>query len=310
MIRKQTSLIGEEPVKLFPNGAQTLRLQDGEKWLMLLLAFFFMPNRFPLTAQNPAAKPIKVDSGKLQGVLNFRDIGGYKTADGHTIRYNLLYRSAILAAMTPADNQELAPLKIRYEIDLRTPVQRSQLPTNWGPNAPQAIDIPFIPGNLPPLEAQVRHDPAKLKESVRRGYVSYATLNAATIGQVLRILAQGDVPALIHCNGGRDRTGVTVAVLMTLLGASRKDVYREYLLSNRPATATQLQQMATVRNDPDPPSATGRNQPKEDPLDTTGLDAFFHAIDANYGSFRAYVRDGLKLSDKDVQELRRRFLTN
>jgi protein-tyrosine phosphatase len=280
-------------------------------WLAFSLAFFLSSDHFVLAAQKPATpKPLKVDSNKLHGVLNFRDIGGYKTADGHIIRYNLLYRSAVLAAMTPADNAELAPLRIRYEIDLRTPAQRAQLPTNWGANPPKQIDIPFIPGNLPPLKIQDIHNPVKVKEIERRGYTTYAILNAATMGQVLHLLAQGDVPALVHCNGGRDRTGVTVAVLMTLLGASRQEVYHEYLLSNRPATAEQQQQMATVRHQPDSPSAADGEPKKEDPLDTTGLDAFFHAIDAKYGSFHAYVRDGLKLSDKDVQDLRRRFLTD
>lgn len=287
------------------------RLRYRELWLPILLASTLSPHHLFLVAQKAATqKPIKVDSTKLEGVLNFRDIGGYKTADGHIIRYNVLYRSAVLSAMTLADNQELAPLKIRYEIDLRTPAQRSQLPTNWGPNPPQVIDIPFIPGNVPPLQSPDNLDPAKVKENALRGYASYATVNASTIGQVLHVLGQGDVPALLHCNGGKDRTGVTVAVLMTLLGASRQDVYHEYLLSNRPATEAQQRHMAAVRNDPYTPSPADRKPEKADPLDSSGLDAFFHAINANYGSFQAYVRDGLKLSNEDVENLRRRFLAD
>ena len=54
-------------------------------------------------AQEPR-KPIKIDATLLQGIQNFRDIGGYKTADGHTIRYNMVYRSAMLHDMTLADN--------------------------------------------------------------------------------------------------------------------------------------------------------------------------------------------------------------
>ena len=262
-------------------------------WPAVLLAFSISPTSLLLVAQKTAPqKPLKVDGAKLQGVLNFRDIGGYKTADGHTIRYNQLYRSSVLSAMTLADNEKLAPLKIRYEIDLRTPAQRSQLPTNWGPNPPEAIDIPFLVGDVPPLRPPESLDPVKVKANALRVYASYATLNAPTMGQVLHVLAQGDEPALLHCNGGRDRTGVTVAVLMTLLGASRQDVYREYLLSDRHAAEAH------------PPAPVHPKAPKAETLD-----AFFHAIDTNYGSFHAYVRDGLKLSNEDVQNLRRRFLT-
>jgi len=280
-------------------------------WLAVLLAFCLSLDRPLLLAQKTGTqKPIKVDGSKLEGVLNFRDIGGYKTADGHTIRYNVLYRSAVLSGMTLADNEELAPLKIRYEIDLRTPAQRSQQPTNWGPNPPEVIDIPFLVGQAPPLQPSDRLNPAKVKASALDGYASYATLNAPTIGRVLHVLAQGDEPALLHCNGGKDRTGVTVAVLMTLLGASRKDVYREYLLSNTHATEAQRRHMAAVRQQPYPSAPVNTELEKAGSLDASRLDAFFHAIDTNYGSFHAYVRDGLKLSNEDVQNLRRRFLTN
>ena len=265
-------------------------------WPAFLLVFSLSPNSLPVMAQKTAPqKPLTVDGAKLQGVSNFRDIGGYKTADGYTIRYNELYRSSALYGMTLADNEKLAPLKIRYEIDLRTPAQRSQLPTNWGPNPPEVIDIPFLVGDVPPLRPPESLDPAKVKANALRVYASYATLNAPTIGQVLHVLAQGDEPALLHCNGGRDRTGVTVAVLMTLLGASRRDVYREYLLSDRHAAEAQQ------------PPVAAPIHPKAPKAET--LDAFFHAIDANYGSFHAYVRDGLKLSNEDVQKLRRGFLT-
>ena len=87
--------------------------------------------------------------------------------------------------------------------------------------------------DAPPAQPSDSLNPAQAKANAIRHYASYATLNAPTIGKVMHVLAQGDEPALLHCNGGKDRTGVTVAVLMTLLGASRQDVYREYLLSNR-----------------------------------------------------------------------------
>ena len=279
--------------------------------LAALLALHTPTGNIFLTAQRMAAqKPIRVDAGKLQGVPNFRDIGGYRTKDGHIIRYNVLYRSAVLSGMTLADNETLAPLKIRYEIDLRTPAQRSQLPTNWGPNPPEVIDIPFLVSNVPPLQAPDDLDPNKVKANALRGYASYATLNAPTIGQALHVLAQGDEPALLHCNGGRDRTGVTVAVLMTLLGASHRDVYHEYSLSNAHTPEAQRRPLAATSEHSHPPTRTDSKSQKTETPDVSLLDAFFHAIDTNYGSFQTYVREGLKLSDKDIRDLRRRLLTD
>lgn len=250
----------------------------------------------PLAAQ----KPIRIDATKLEGVLNFHDIGGYKTADGHTIRYNVLYRSAQLHEMTLSDNETLAPLKIHYEIDLRTPAERAHAPTNWGPNPPEVIDIPFLITGAP-LNFQ---NAAQVHAQMLHFYATSAVVNAPAIGKVLHDLAQGDEPALIHCTGGVDRTGMTVAVLMTLLGASRKDVYREYLLSSK-LTKEQIRHLAAYSPVPISPKVL-----KALTINASSLDSFFHSIDTHYGSFDAYVRNGLKLSNQDVHRLRRIFLTN
>jgi protein-tyrosine phosphatase len=245
-------------------------------------------------------RPIRIDAKQLAGVLNFRDIGGYKTVDGHTIRYNVVYRSATLRGMTLSDNERLAPLKIRYEIDLRTETERSAAPTNWGPNPPEVIDIPFLQAGTPPSNP----DPAQVHAMMRRLYADYAVVNAPTIGKVLHDLAQGDEPALIHCTGGVDRTGMTVAVLMTLLGASRKDVYREYLVSSK-LSKEQMGRIVTNSG-----VAVSPKFLKAFSIDASSLDAFFDSIDRHYGSFDAYVRNGLKLSNQDVRSLRRKLLVD
>ena len=257
---------------------------------------------FPLAAQKRTTqKPIRIDATQLEGVQNFRDIGGYETSDGRTIRYNVVYRSAMLHEMTLSDNRKLAPLKIRYEIDLRREAERSLAPTNWGPNPPEVIDIPFSSGGETALPTNP--SPAQMHELMQHIYTSYAVINAPAIGEVLHDLAQGDEPALVHCTGGVDRTGMTVAVLMTLLGASRQDVYREYLLSTK-LTKEQIQHLAAsggVHVSPAFIKAFKMNP-------SSSLDAFFRSIDTHYGSFNAYVRNGLKLSSQDIQNLRRRLL--
>jgi protein-tyrosine phosphatase len=245
-------------------------------------------------------KPIRMDATQLQGIQNFRDIGGYKTEDGHTIRYNMVYRSAMLRDMTLADNAKLSPLKIRYEIDLRTEAERSLAPTNWGPNPPEVVDIPFLRGGGAALPNNP--DPAQVREQMRRIYSSYAVINAPAIGKVLHDLAQGDEPALIHCTGGVDRTGMTVAVLMTLLGASRKDVYREYLASAN-LTKEQMQHLANNSGVHVSPAFL-----KSFKIEASSLDAFFQSIDEHYGSFHAYVQNGLKLTSQDIRELHRKLL--
>ena len=105
----------------------------------------------------------------------------------------------------------------------------------------------------------------------------------------LRLIASPDaLPLLFHCTAGKDRTGWTAAVLLPLLGVDRATVTGDYLLSNR-----------------------YRDARADDPLNgvqRSWLDAAFDQVDRTYGSFSAYVRDGLRLDDREIAALRARLL--
>jgi protein-tyrosine phosphatase len=174
---------------------------------------------------------------QLDGVANFREIGGYKTADGHQLKRNVLFRSGELSGATSKDQEILKSLHIRYEIDLRTDTERKESPSRWSGNPPKVISVSVgQPRNSDPTAA-LRSSAAPQTAEQALTYMQQATARialdgAADIGQVLSRLAEGDEPALLHCSAGKDRTGVTVAVLMTLLQIPRDQVYQEYLKSN------------------------------------------------------------------------------
>src|SRR5262249_55274567 len=178
-----------------------------------------------------------VQAQQLAGVANFREIGGYKTSDGRQLKRNILFRSGELSGATTKDQEILKSLHIRYEIDLRTDTERGESPSRWGRNPPKVISFSVgQPRNSDPAAA-LRNNAAPQTAEQARSFMQQSTARlaldgAADIGQVLRRLAEGDEPALIHCSAGKDRTGVTVAVLMTLLQIPRDEVYREYLKSN------------------------------------------------------------------------------
>jgi protein-tyrosine phosphatase len=246
----------------------------------------------------------------LDGVDNFRDIGGYKTADGHTIRHKLLYRSGELSRTTPEDRKKLARLGIHYEIDLRMERERAASPTHWGPNPPTVVIGFHYPGDgKPPRPALA--PPASVTEVNGRNESSYASMSlgrAEDIGSIIRTLARADGPALIHCTAGKDRTGVTVAVLMTLLGASKPDVYRDYLRSNEGLDERVDREIAFLKTHNQPLPGPREVMKANFGVESAWLDDAFHAIDAKYHSFDAYTRDGLKLTSVDLDHLRARLL--
>lgn len=149
-----------------------------------------------------------------------------------------------------------------------------------------------------------------------RSYIQQATARiavngAADIGQVLGLLAKGDEPALIHCSAGKDRTGVTVAVLMTLLGIPREQVLREYTKSNE--AAEQQLERSKAREQSGAQSLRLTNIAPEAlkvmmGAEASNLEAAFQAIDKQYGSFDGYVKNGLKITPEQIQSLRARLL--
>src|SRR5262249_37309995 len=154
------------------------------------------------------------------------------------------------------------------------------------------------------------NNPALQNASQAKSYMQQATARialdgAADIGQVLRQLAEGNEPALIHCSAGKDRTGVTVAVLMTLLQIPRDQVYREYLKSNE-AVDQQIQRAkareqggaTSFRMTALPPDA----QRTLSGADPSYLDAAFSAIDKQYGSFDGYMKNGLKITPEQIRK--------
>lgn len=252
----------------------------------------------------------------LSGAANFRDIGGYKTTDGHKIRSHVIFRSGELSGLNASDQHLLESLRIRYEIDIRTDKERAEAPTRWGKNAPEAIAISVgearnaDPARSVASSAAELKNPADAQRYLQQATIRIATQGAAEIGEVMRRLARGDEPAVIHCSAGKDRTGVTVAVLMTLLGAPRDAVEREYVRSDE-AAGQQLERMKARERTGTPSGFLSLDPAVLRTLlgaKTEYLEAAFRAIDEQYGSFDAYTRNGLKITPDQIQALRAKLL--
>jgi protein-tyrosine phosphatase len=259
---------------------------------------------------------VPAEQPQLSGAANFRDIGGYKTTDGHKIKSRVIFRSGELSGLTASDQHVLELLRIRYEIDIRTDKERAEAPTRWGKNAPDVIAISVgeprtsDPARSVANSAAELKTPADARRYLQQATARIATQGAAEIGEVIQRLARGDEPALIHCSAGKDRTGVTVAVLMTLLGAPRDQVEREYVRSDE-AADRQLERMRARERTGTP---SGFLSLKPEVLRTLlgakpdYLEAAFRAIDEQYGSFDAYTKNGLKITPDQVQALRAKLL--
>ena len=171
----------------------------------------------------------------LEGAVNFRDLGGYATADGRRTRWGCVFRSDAFHALTDEDRAQFAELGLRVIYDLRSDSERVAQP-NLVPEdgTLRSVELALSAGEdaagaLPPLEQL--QEGAGFVLDLYRGLLSHG---APVFGTLLSGLAErGALPAVFHCLWGKDRTGVAAALLLSALGVPDADVVDDYLLTER-----------------------------------------------------------------------------
>lgn len=182
----------------------------------------------------------------MESILNFRDFGGYRTRDGRSIRTGLLYRSGSLSTATASDQQKLQNLGIRTVIDLRTHKERQSRPDRL-PHQIASVHIPiktskhnesgFLWQLLSVLFGKARK--IDYHQMMREVYQEYVTHFQSEFAQILRhITDPRNLPVLIHCTGGKDRTGFACWLIHLLLGLPFEIALADYLKTNDYALAS------------------------------------------------------------------------
>ncbi len=160
----------------------------------------------------------------LEGCLNFRDLGGYPTSDGRTVRWRRLFRSDALHLLTATDVAHIRDeLGIGEVIDLRSTYElRSE---GSGP----LTDAGLRHHHIPLFDGDTRQGKAEAtKITLADRYVLMAEFARAPIARVLTTLAEADTPAIYHCAAGKDRTGVISAIVLGVLGVADAVIVADY----------------------------------------------------------------------------------
>lgn len=171
----------------------------------------------------------------IKSVRNFRDIGGIMTAGNKKIREGIIFRSANPDRISRGDIEKLRLLNIRTIIDLRAPheVKKQIRSIDHAEKLTLPLDFQQITRErFRPLLYR-RNSEAILEEISNSLYLEILDAAAPVLGQVLNILISPDrSPVLIHCQAGKDRTGIISALILLILGTERQLIIDDFLKSN------------------------------------------------------------------------------
>jgi protein-tyrosine phosphatase len=172
----------------------------------------------------------------LEGTLNFRDLGGYRTGDGRRVRWGRVFRSDGLGSLTAADHAVLERLGVRTVCDLRADTEHEAHPSHL-PGTAERVSCavaPARPGQRTLDERIIAGELASLSvDDVVDLYLLMLDEYAPSFGRTLELIARADEPIVFHCAAGKDRTGIVAALLLALLGVPDDEIFDDYMLTKR-----------------------------------------------------------------------------
>ncbi len=180
----------------------------------------------------------------IDGVVNFRDLGGYRGLNGRTVKWGRVFRAGQLDRPSQEGKRSLQRLNIATVVDLRFDEETSRYPTDKTalPNAEFMTWQAFYDADsqsentadeikMSWRSALDTHDPDAVREAMRVNYPVKLYSHKGVYRAMLDRLITGDTPLVFHCAAGKDRTGVGAALILGLLGVSRDDIVEDYLLT-------------------------------------------------------------------------------
>lgn len=259
----------------------------------------------------------KVVPGKqiaLEGAINVRDLGGYKTEDGKTIKPHRLIRSAELYTITGND---IAKLKKTYQlkqiVDFRTDGEVDKKPDPPIQNVKNIHDsVMKDNGASTSTEDLIKSlskmdNPESFLIEANKSFVTDENSRKAYKKFFDILLENKEGAVLWHCTAGKDRAGFGTALVLSALGVPKDKVMEDYLLSNKyRADENEKAVQAVLAETKNQQAADGMKAVME--VRESYLNAAFDEIDKKYGSLDAFLKEGLGLTKSDINKLKSMYL--
>ena len=255
---------------------------------------------------------LREDTRKLPftGAHNFRDLGGYKTSDGKTVKWGKVYRSDNLHSLTDEDLKYMERLNLKSVVDFRSDEERNEEPDRLTPD-------------MTPILLPIKFEPEGVTETLMRD-LTFGDLDSSNLLRDFNIILvkefteeyreffrhivdNGGEPFLLHCTAGKDRAGFGSAMILTVLGVPREKIIEDYLLTNtyvsdhvdRKLLETELKTFFRADSD---------NLRKINLVEERYIQAAFDTIDSHWGGMDQYISEGLNLTEEDINKIKDYYL--
>lgn len=248
-------------------------------------------------------------------ILNFRDFGGWETADGGRVARGKLFRSASFHEASDADIDKLNGMDLRFLVDLRRPEERAHEPSKWVSescrvifNEEGATGAPALP---PHLVALLQSD---LSPQATRAYMTSLYREIPYDPRLVRLyrdwfaeLGEGGA-GVVHCAAGKDRTGIICALTLFALGVEQEAVFADYEFTNQAVDLERRMPRIQARME----ERLARKLDSEALRPMLGVEidylrAALDEINARSGSVEHYLGAVLGVGESEREELRNRL---
>jgi len=238
------------------------------------------------------------------GCLNVRDLGGHPTEDGGETRFGSIVRADSVSRLSPEGWEALVGYGIRTVIDLRGDHEREDDPPGELPV--EVRHVPFLEASEPEWELIAdeleRLDELSVPDATREAYVVFLERFKPNVGAAFRAVAEApEGGVVVHCVGGKDRTGLLTALLLHVAGVPTEEIAADYALSEerlRPRHEAWLEAAET--------DAERRRLERITQTPPEVISGVFEELERRYGSVEAYLRSA-GVSETDLDRARSRL---
>jgi protein tyrosine/serine phosphatase len=239
-----------------------------------------------------------------EGCLNVRDLGGLPTEDGRLVRNGVVVRSDNIRRLTDTGWRALREHGVARIVDLRWPVELAE-------DQPRDVDIEVVhipvlgedydPDYVSDLDAHLQ-SASSAADHYAWSYLDFLERYRERFGHAVAAVADADGTVVVHCVGGKDRTGLVSALLLRLVGVGLDAIGADYAESG---PNLESRSTAWIAEAPDEAEQAKRMLLSNTPAE--GIVRVIEEIERRYGDVAGYLR-AAGVDDEQLGNLRERLV--